>query len=80
MKVNVDNVVFISETNRNFFRIARLVDGNGAVVILKNNVFRYVIPEYSQLEKVESAKDEEVARATRKLLCKHRKAFEALSK
>lgn len=80
MKVNLSNLVSISEANQNFSKVARLVDENGAAVILKNNVPRYVLIEYSQLEKFETVGDEEVDKAAKRLLSKHIKAFEALSK
>ncbi|HHV71661.1 MAG TPA: type II toxin-antitoxin system Phd/YefM family antitoxin [Clostridia bacterium] len=80
MKVNINNLVSISEANQNFSKVARMVDENGAAVILKNNVPRYVIIEYSQLGKVEVADDEEVEKVAKRFLDKHKKAFEALAK
>lgn len=80
MKVNISNLISISEANQNFSKVARMVDENGIAVILKNNVPRYVLIEYSQLEKVEAIGDEEVDRVAKRLLAKHLKAFEALSK
>lgn len=74
------NLVSISEANQNFSKVARMVDVNGAAVILKNNVPRYVIIEYSQLKKVEAAGDEEVNEVAKRILSKHMKAFEKLSK
>ena len=50
MTVNTKNLVSITEANQNFSRVARLVDENGAAVILKNNVPRYVLLEFSQAE------------------------------
>ena len=50
MTVNTKNLVSITEANQNFSRVARLVDENGAVIILKNNVPRYVVLEFSQAE------------------------------
>ena len=47
MTVNADNVVSISETKQDFSRVARLVDKNGAAVILKNKVPRYIILAYT---------------------------------
>ena len=35
MKVNINNLVSISEANQNFSKVARLVDENGAAIILK---------------------------------------------
>ena len=36
MMVNTNNLVSITEANQNFSKVARLVDENGAAVILKN--------------------------------------------
>ena len=80
MKVNIDNLVSITEANQNFSKVARMVDKNGVAVILKNNVPRYILIEYNQLGKVETAGDEEVEKIAQKLLAKHNKAFEALAK
>ena len=49
MVINTDNLVSITEANQNFSRVARMVDENGAAVILKNNVPRYVLMEFSQV-------------------------------
>ena len=80
MKININNLVSISEANQNFSKVARLVDENGAAVILKNNVPRYVLIEYSQLENEETIGDEEVDEVAKRLLSKHMKAFEELAK
>ena len=47
MVINTDNLVSITEANQNFSRVARMVDENGTAVILKNNVPRYVLMEFS---------------------------------
>ena len=80
MKFNINNLVSISEANQNFSKVARLVDENGAAVILKNNVPRYVLIEYSQLQKEETIGDEEVDEVAKRVLSKHMKAFEELAK
>ncbi|NLV75528.1 MAG: type II toxin-antitoxin system Phd/YefM family antitoxin [Tissierellia bacterium] len=80
MKININNLVSISEANQNFSKVARLVDENGAAVILKNNVPRYVLIEYSQLENEETTGDEEVDEVAKRVLSKHMKAFKELAK
>ena len=35
MQINTNNLVSITEANQNFSRVARLVDENGAAVIMK---------------------------------------------
>lgn len=79
MKININNLVSISEANQNFSKVARLVDENGAAVILKNNVPRYVLVEYSQLQE-ETIADDEVNQIAKRVLSKHIKAFEELAR
>ncbi len=57
-----------------------MVDENGTAVILKNNKPRYVLIEYSQLEKEEIVNDMEVEDVARDILSKHMRAFEELEK
>ena len=80
MKINISNLVSISEANQNFSKVARLVDENGATVILKNNKPKYILLEYSQLEKEKFASDADVEEAASNILSKHIKAFEELAK
>ena len=46
MTINTANLVSITEANRNFSRVARMVDEKGSVVILKNNTPRYLVIEF----------------------------------
>ena len=80
MNINVNNLVSMTEANQNFSKLARMVDKNGAAVILKNNKPRYVLIEYSQLEQEEMVKDVEVEYVAKKILAKHVRAFEELAK
>lgn len=80
MNININNLVSISEANQNFSKVARMVDENGAAVILKNNKPRYVLIEYSQLEKEEIVGEMEIDEVAKKILSKHMRAFEELAK
>lgn len=80
MNVNANNLVSITEANQNFSRVARLVDENGAAVILKNNTPKYVLMDFSQFQKEEVASAEDVESVGRRILAKHRNAFEELAK
>ena len=57
-------------------KVARLVDEKGSVVILKNNVPRYMIVEFSL------AAEEQMASMdiSRRLIKKNRQAYEVLAK
>lgn len=80
MTVNTKNLVSITEANQNFSRVARLVDENGAAVILKNNVPRYVLLEFSQAELEQLAEDEDILAVSKRLIAKNRRAYEELAK
>lgn len=80
MQVNINNLVSISEANQNFSKVARMVDENGAAVILKNNVPRYVLIDYSKFQQDTIADDATVEEAANNILSKHLKAFEELAK
>ena len=80
MMVNTKNLVSITEANKNFSRIARLVDENGAAVILKNNVPRYILVEFSQAEQEQLADDEDILAVSQRLIAKNRHAYEELAK
>ena len=80
MVINTDNLVSITEANQNFSRVARMVDENGAAVILKNNVPRYVLMEFSQVEDEQQAKDEDSLEISKRLITKNKQAYEVLAK
>jgi antitoxin Phd len=80
MNISTENLVSITETNQNFSRVARLVDRTGAAVVLKNNVPRYVIFDFNQLNDEETASTSEALISARKILKKHLPAFKELAK
>ena len=80
MVINTDNLVSITEANQNFSRVARMVDENGAAVILKNKVPRYVLMEFSQVEDEQQAKDEDILEISKRLIAKNKQAYEVLAK
>lgn len=79
MKININNLVSITEANQNFSKVARLVDKNGSAIILKNNKPRYILLEYGQIEKEKIADNLEVEEIAKNLVVKHKRAFEKLS-
>lgn len=72
-------MVSITEVNQNFSQVARKVEENGPVIILKNNKPRFILMEYSDsLPSV--ASDSEVTQLASKFMDKYQKAFKALAK
>ena len=80
MIVDTNNLISITEANQNFSKVARLVDEKGAVVILKNNVPRYMVVEFSLAEEEQMASGEDVMDISTRLIEKNRQAYEVLAK
>lgn len=78
--INTDNLVSITDANQNFSRVARMVDENGAAIILKNNVPRYILMEFNQMEEEQIAGDEELQDISKRLMAKNKHAYEVLAK
>ncbi|MDO4279919.1 MAG: type II toxin-antitoxin system Phd/YefM family antitoxin [Lachnoclostridium edouardi] len=80
MNINTKNLVSITDANQNFSKVARLVDESGSVIILKNNVPRYLVMEFSSAEQEQFASDEDVMAVSKRLIEKNRQAYEVLAK
>lgn len=80
MMINTDNMVSITDVNQKFSRVARMVDENGAVIILKNNVPRYILMALNQMEEEQFAGDEDIQNISKRLIAKNKYVYEVLVK
>lgn len=80
MKIDTNTMVSITEANQNFSKVARLVDEHGTAVILKNNVPRYLIIDFSKVESDSVASDEDIMSISKRLITQNREAYEVLAK
>ena len=79
MKVSTQNMVSITEANQNFSRVARIVDEQGPVIVLKNNTPKYLIIDFNSIEN-EYPPDEDVLNISKALMKKNKIAYEILAK
>lgn len=80
MMINTNTLVSITEANQNFSKVARLVDEHGTAVILKNNVPRYLVIDFSKAEDDTIASDEDILSISKRLIEQNREAYEVLGK
>lgn len=80
MKIDTNAMVSITEANQNFSKVARMVDEHGTAVILKNNVPRYLVIDFSKAQADAAAPDEDVLSLSKRLIEQNREAYEALAK
>ncbi len=53
-------MISVTEANQNFSKAAKVIDEHGTAVILKNNVPRYLVIDFSKAEKEKVASNEDV--------------------
>lgn len=80
MIIDSNAMVSITEANQNFSKVAKLVDKHGSAVILKNNVPRYLIIDFSKVDSNEAATDEDVLNISKRLMERNKEAYEVLAK
>lgn len=79
MTIDTNTMVSITEANQNFSKVARLVDEHGTAVILKNNVPKYLVIDFSKAESDAVASDEDVLNISKRLIEQNREAYEVLA-
>ena len=80
MLIDTKNMISMTEANQNFSKVARLVDDNGSVVILKNNKPRYLVIDFRISESIQVAPQESVDDISKRLIDQNRKAYGELAK
>ena len=80
MTIDTNTMISITEANQNFSKVTKLVDERGTAVILKNNVPRYLVIEFSKADESVVAPDEDVLAISKRLLQKNKVAYEVLAK
>ena len=80
MTIDTKQVVSITEANQNFSRVTRIVDKQGSAVIFKNNKPKYMLVSWEDSQALALTDDEKIDVVAKRVLNKHRKAFEELAK
>ena len=80
MTIDTNAMFSITEANQNFSKVARRVDEKGSAVILKNNMPRYLIIDFSKVENEAEASDDDVLSVSKRFLQRNKEAYEVLAK
>ena len=80
MIVNTNQILSVSEANQNFSKATKLADQNGSIILLKNNRPSYMLISLRENPDLELTDDEKIDVVARRVLERHRKAFEELAK
>ena len=80
MTIDTNTMVSITEANQNFSKVTRVVDEHGTAVILKNNVTRYLVIDFSKAEAQKIADIEDVTAISERLIKQNMEAYKELAK
>ena len=80
MLIDTNSLISITEANQNFSKVAKLVDEKGSVVILKNNVPRYLIIDFNKANEYSEISDESLEEISKKLIAQNMVAYKVLAK
>lgn len=80
MTIDTNTMISITEANQNFSKVTKVVDEHGTAVILKNNVPRYLVIDFSKAEKEKVAATEGVLSVSEQLIKQNLEAYEVLAK
>ncbi len=80
MMINTETIVPISAANQNFSRVAKMADENGSVVIMKNNTPRYLLIEFSKIEKYQTASTKDIDSLAEQIMNENDDVFKELAK
>ena len=80
MTIDTNTMISITEANQNFSKVTRVVDEHGTAVILKNNVPRYLVIDFSKAEEQKIAAVEDVVAISERLIKQNMDAYKELAK
>lgn len=80
MTIDTNTMISITDANQNFSKVVKIVDEHGTAVILKNNVPRYLVIDFSKAEKEKIADSEDVFAISERLIKQNMDAYGVLAK
>lgn len=80
MMINTEMLVPMTDANQNFSKVVRLVDEQGAVVILKNNKPRYAVIDFSEYDSFQEYRKNMIEKTADQLIEENLEAFQELAK
>ena len=82
MLINPKNQVSITEANQNFSKVAKIIDEEKMVIILKQNKPKYLIIDFDEIAQTAETKDEEKTwgEISKRMMFKNLEAYKELSK
>ncbi len=79
MQINTNQIITMTEANRNFSKAVRIAEKNGNAIIFKNNMPSYMIIDLKQPGIYDLTDDEKIDVVAKRILDKYKEAFKRLA-
>ena len=80
MTIDTNTMISISDANKSFSNVARVVDQYGSAVILKNNTPKYIVVEFKNANSINETSDAELLAVSSMMMKRNIKAYQELAK
>jgi len=80
MNIDTNQIMSISDVNQNFSRATKVADKQGTVVIFRNNKPSYMLVSLQDSPYIDLTEDEKISVVAKRVLEKHKHAFEVLAR
>ena len=80
MTIDTNTMISISDANKSFSNVARVVDQYGSAVILKNNTPKYIVVEFKNANSINETSDVELLAVSSMMMKRNIKAYQELAK
>ena len=80
MNINTQNLVSITDANQNFSKVARMVDEQGPIIIMKKNAPKYLLIQFNEAEQMTNAPTEDVLSLSKRIMEKNQVTYKGLAK
>lgn len=80
MMIDTNALVPMTDANQNFSKVVRLVDEQGAVVILKNNKPKYAVIDFAEYNDFQEYRKNLIDKTANQLIDENIEAFMELAK
>ena len=80
MTIDTNTMISISDANKSFSNVARVVDQYGSAVILKNNTPKYIVVEFKNANSINETSDAELLAVSSMMMKRNIKAHQELAK
>lgn len=80
MLIKTDSMVTMTEANQNFSKIAKMVEEDKSVVIMRNNKPKYILLDFEVFSKNSTCEEEKLDSIADRILNENMEAFKKLAK